>query len=645
MSALSQIIEHLATRSRPLSAPYAIPGLWVDGRTTNAQQVDPYAFYQARLSEIAARDPQPLVTGSAGGGWSDNAVIYNLFPRVTTAFDHAADGTLSLGVDADGWRETGTLLKCIAILPYIRGMGFNTVHLLPITAVGQDGKKGTLGSPYAIRNPYQLDENLNEPALGLTIDQLFAGFVEAAHRLGLRVIMEFVLRTSSKDGDWIQAHPDWFYWIREDVPDRAPAATDPHAYGNPIFAPDVLTRVKAKVHEHDFRDLPAPPDSYRAFYTMPPEADAVTLENGRYVGTLKDGTRVRIPGAFADWPPDDNQPPWGDVTYLRMFMHPDFNYIAYNTIRMYDERSAQPEYRNAPLWEAITGVIPHYQAQFGIDGVMIDMGHALPQALKQEVVAAARTINPDFAFWDENFLITPQSRAEGYNAVMGYLLFDIHQPAKVSGFIREMASHPFAIRFFGAPENHNTPRATSRAGGLRFARYALTVCATIPAMPFVLSGFELGETQPINTGLGFSNEMLARYPSDALPLFSAYAFNWTRSDNLVEAVRATLALRQRDQALYNDSDPATFTMGYADNPSILVYSRHTNSHASAPGDSRWISVIANVDMDAPQNGRVVIDAKGSEGVGLLGVYGNVPITDETLLIVALDPGQVLVIAR
>ena len=84
----------------------------------------------------------------------------------------------------------------------------------------------------------------------------------------------------------------------------------------------------------------------------------VKKEEGRYIGTLADGTRLRIPGAFADWPPDDNQPPWGDVTYLRMYTHPDFNYIGYNTIRMYDTRLTQAEYVNRPLWDRIVGHHP-----------------------------------------------------------------------------------------------------------------------------------------------------------------------------------------------------------------------------------------------------------------------------------------------
>ena len=77
---------------------------------------------------------------------------------------------------------------------------------------------------------------------------------------------------------------------------------------------------------------------------------------------------------------------------------------------------------NRPLWDRIVGIIPYYQKEFHIDGVMIDMGHALPMELKAEMVRTAREHNPDFAFWDENFSVTRKSREEGYNAVFGFLL-------------------------------------------------------------------------------------------------------------------------------------------------------------------------------------------------------------------------------
>jgi len=637
MSALSHIIQQLEARRSPITTPYRVPGLWVDGVSTPAVEVYPFDFYRERLREIASAEPQPLVQGPGGGEWTQHAIIYNLFPRVTAAFDHDADGTLT--IRDDGWQETGTLLKCIALLPYIRSMGFNVVHLLPITSVGQDGKKGTLGSPYAIRNPYQLDPNLDEPALGLTADELFAGFVEGAHRLGLRVILEFVLRTASKDSDWIPQHPDWFYWIRADIPDRGSAkGGQASAYGSPIFPPQTLDLVKAKVAEGDFTELPPPPAAYRAIFTQPPRPDQVYMENGRYFAKLDDGTQVRVPGAFTDWPPDDNQPPWTDVTYLRMYDHPDFNYIAYNTLRMYDESLARPENANGPLWDAVAGVIPHYQHSFGIDGVMIDMGHALPMPLKERIVATARVINPDFAFWDENFSIGPRSREEGYNAVMGWWVMGAHQGDSVRSMLHQIATNGLPIPFFAAPENHNTPRAASRFNGNAYAHYALALMITLPALPFVLSGFELSETQPINTGIGFTNEQLAQYPPEKLPLFSAWAFNWTRPDNCISSVRYALTLRRRYEDMLSDSSPATMIVGYSDNPAIMVFTRQK--------DDQRITVIANSDPIMGQSGKITLTSNQVRVTGLWGTAEvGMDVTQQVTANVSLLPNYVLILDR
>ena len=128
--------------------------------------------------------------------------------------------------------------------------------------------------------------------------------------------------------------------------------------------------------------------------------------------------------------------------------------MAYNTIRMYDTRLAQPENAVSDLWDAIVGVIPHYQNDFGIDGVMMDMGHALPMPLKRRVVAAARAINPDFAFWDENFLIEQKSVDEGYNAVLGYMVFDFNTGDKLREFLGRLAHErlPLPFRYRGEPQ-------------------------------------------------------------------------------------------------------------------------------------------------------------------------------------------------
>ncbi|WP_119072603.1 alpha-amylase [Aggregatilinea lenta] len=598
MSALQLIIDALQTSRTALSAPYHVPGLWLDFQTPEASAVNPYEFYADVLRSILKSDPQPLVQGPGGGEWTRRAVVYNLLPRLTTAYDHAHDDDLSIEPSVDGWRDTGTLLKTIALLPYLKSLNINTIHLLPVNTVGQHGKKGTLGSPYAIRNAYQLDERLAEPALDVDVDTLFAGLVEAAHHLGLRVVMEFVLRTASRDADWIGEHPDWFYWIREDVPDRKPGSTSSSAYGYPIFSGADLSRIRDQVARGDLTALPVPSKSYRKLFTPPPRPERVRFEDGRWIGELDDGTRVRVPGAFCDWPPDDNQPPWSDVTYLRMYDHPDFNYIAYNTLRMYDPRLAQPENAVQPLWDAIAGVIPHYQQAFGIDGVLIDMGHALPSALKARIVSSARQVNPDFAFWDENYGIDTATAAEGYNAVVGYMLLDLHQPGPLWSFLHRLANERLPLPFFATPENHNTPRAYSRAYPLEYAHYALMLSVLVPGIPFIHSGFELMEARAVNTGLGFSDAMIRANPSESLPLFNAQAFNWTRPHNLVGSVRYALQLRQQYADLLSDPDPRTFRLGRSSNPNLIVLSRQ-NGAAS-------LVAVANSNMGGHEAGQAVL---------------------------------------
>jgi starch synthase (maltosyl-transferring) len=635
MSMLERVLGALKAQHRPVDQPYMVPGLWVDGRTVAARAVNPYEFYAQRLQDILNAPPEPLVQGTEEVGWSQHAVVYNLFPRVGTAFSHANEGQIRRDPRPDGWRDTGTLLKAIALLPYIAELGCNTIHLLPITAVGQDGKKGTLGSPYAIRNHYRLDDNLTEPALDFCAEELFMAFVEAAHHLGLRVVMEFVLRTASRDADWIQEHPEWFYWIHESIPDRQPGTFDPHHYGSPLYDHDTLGLAMWKVSQGDFHDLPHPPDTYRQMFTAPPRPENIHMENGRWIGVLDDGTRVRVPGAFSDWPPDDAQPPWTDVTYLRMYDHPDYNYIAYNTLRWYDDFYARPDHANQPLWDALAGVIPYYQKEFAIDGVLLDMGHALPMPLKGRMVDESHKINPEFAFWEENFAIDGASRREGYTAVVGHLIFDMNNPDGLRGFVNRCANEVLPIPFFATAENHNTPRAAARNRGHIYSYYTLPICIALPGIPVIHGGFELCETQPINTGLGFSPDMLANYPPETLPLFSEYAFDWCGKHNIVEGVRYALELRQRYEELLSANDPHSWVIGIADNPALLVFTRKNGDFS--------LTFILNTDMRRHQGGRVLINGHWHRTQGVWGTPDIMQVHHGLALNVHLSPGYVLVL--
>ncbi|MCS7012663.1 MAG: alpha-amylase family glycosyl hydrolase [Chloroherpetonaceae bacterium] len=555
--------------------PYFLPTLWHKG-TLGKEAVEPRQYYTTLIERLLAT-PKVARPQTENGEWTRDAVIYNLFVRTATAFDHNQNGQLDLETP-NAFRETGTFLKSIALLPYLQRLGVSVVHLLPITAIGSDGNKGNLGSPYAIKNPYKLDERLSEPILGLTVEDEFKAFVEAAHRLGLRVVVEFVFRTAAKDSDWIPEHPDWFYWIDAAVPDRPAGSNDETCYGNPIFTATELKRIAEKVERGDFHNLPEPSPTYRAFFTETPYK--VEKQNGQYRGLTSSQRLCRIPGAFADWPPQDTQPPWNDVTYLRLYTHPRYNYIAYNTIRMYEANLAKPEYINQPLWDKIIGIIPYYQDAFGIDGVMIDMGHALPSDLKKSMVNAARAKNPDFAFWDENFAATAKSRKEGYNAVIGSLPFVMHKPAELHKMLRQWAQSGVVIPCFATAESHNTPRAAARFGnaiyGRNFAKFAFALSAFLPAIPFIHNGAEICETYPINTGLDFSPEELKHYPSHRLPLFSAFAFDWENGNGqepLVEFIATVLQVRQRYLSVITQHRAQSFKLLSDERSPILVFTR------------------------------------------------------------------------
>jgi hypothetical protein len=316
-----------------------------------------------------------------------------------------------------------------------------------------------------------------------------------------------------------------------------------------------------------------------------------------------------------------------------MYDHADFNYIAYNTIRMYDSRLSNPENANASLWKKVSGTIPYYQENFGIDGVMIDMGHALPMPLKKQMITAAREIDPSFSFWDENFSISHGSVEEGYNAVVGYLWMDEHHPERMRRFLEKCASERFPLAFFAGAETHNTPRAAARPGGLRFASWSWVVNCFLPGIPFLHSGFELGETLPVNTGLDFTPAELSQLPAEKLPLFSHYAYAWLRRSELINLVRTLGAIRKDFARLIADPDPETFRVLPDENHAILAFLR-------TDGGRQRVAVVTNTNFTESQRTLTQIDSRRKTVTDLLS--GRQMKLAGGVLKTTLKPGQCLV---
>ena len=155
MAYLEKVIE--ALHQPVLQNEATFPSLWMHFRPGRPISMD-YAEYV--LDRIASIEENKSFRKSKGDtNWSKKAVVYNMFTRFCTAYDHNSDRQLGghpkdTTVNDAGIRETGTFLKSITLIPYLQYLGINTIHLLPITEIGKAGRKGDLGSPYAIKNPY-----------------------------------------------------------------------------------------------------------------------------------------------------------------------------------------------------------------------------------------------------------------------------------------------------------------------------------------------------------------------------------------------------------------------------------------------------------------------------------------------------------
>ncbi|NTW83912.1 MAG: alpha-amylase [Chlorobiaceae bacterium] len=606
------------------TTPYRVPRIWNE-HETGFIEVKPKDYFTSIIRNII--DSKSLhQTVPEKNDWKEKAVVYNLFVRLTCAFDHDGNGSIGTEPLENGFRETGTLLKAIAMLPYIKNLGANTLYLLPLTEIGTQSRKGSLGSPYAVKNPRKLDPMLGEPVLGISAEMLFKGFVEAAHLLGMHVILEFVFRTASIDSSWIKDHPEWFYWLRDDETTRN--------YGPPHFDQETLGRIYELVDRHEMLDLPAPAEKYRKQFVSQPVI--VSEQNGTFHGNALEGKPCRIASAFSDWPPDDRQPAWTDVTYLKMHTPERFNYIAYNTIRMYDAALDDPATFNRELWDKISGIIPSFQQEYQIDGAMIDMGHALPSPLKNTIVGKARENHPGFAFWDENFDPTPSIRDEGFDAVFGSLPFVVNDIIYIRGLLNFLNKTGVALPFFGTGENHNTPRLCFRyprqEAGRNFAAFIFTLGAILPAIPFLHSGMEICEWHPVNLGLNFTEEDRENYPSEKLPLFSAFSYDWEYSNGLIPLnryIKKVLEIRENYFNLVKCGEKGSISIPYVSDPELFAVMRTVN------GES--LLFIGNSNLHEERNGFLEFSMKQGTMVEL--IENRSCRVEEHRLEISCRPGQ------
>jgi len=114
--------------------------------------------------------------------WLKKAVVYEIFTR--------------------NFSKEGDFNAITAKLDELKDLGVDILWLMPIHPIGQKVKKGSIGSPYAVRDYYAIN-----PDYGTTND--FKRLVAEAHQRGIKVILDIIAGHTAWDSVLME-HPDFY---------------------------------------------------------------------------------------------------------------------------------------------------------------------------------------------------------------------------------------------------------------------------------------------------------------------------------------------------------------------------------------------------------------------------------------------------
>ena len=98
----------------------------------------------------------------------------------------------------------GSFRAAIERLPFLRSIGIDAIWLMPIYPIGEEGRKGSLGSYYSIKDYKAVNSEFGS-------EEDFRAFVKAAHALGMKVLLDWVANHTARDARWLAERPaNWY---------------------------------------------------------------------------------------------------------------------------------------------------------------------------------------------------------------------------------------------------------------------------------------------------------------------------------------------------------------------------------------------------------------------------------------------------
>jgi glycosidase len=138
----------------------------------------------ASIPVARAADASALPTAARQSpDWLRDGVVYEVFPR--------------------DFSPQGNFKGIVPQLDRLKQLGVNVLWLMPIHPMGKLKAKGTLGSPYAVRDYDAINADYGTP-------EDLKRFVAAAHQHDMKVLIDVVANHTAWDSVLISKHPDWY---------------------------------------------------------------------------------------------------------------------------------------------------------------------------------------------------------------------------------------------------------------------------------------------------------------------------------------------------------------------------------------------------------------------------------------------------
>lgn len=145
-----------------------------------SDEVEKESVIDGVMTDIHPSDP---ILEKNTASWLDTCVLYEVNVRQYT--------------------EEGTFKAFEKHLERLKDMGVNTLWFMPIHPISETERKGTLGSYYAVDDYMAVN-----PEFGTIED--FQHLVDKAHKMGFKVILDWVANHTGWDHNWIKEHDDWY---------------------------------------------------------------------------------------------------------------------------------------------------------------------------------------------------------------------------------------------------------------------------------------------------------------------------------------------------------------------------------------------------------------------------------------------------